>query len=323
MNLNQLRFASALASTGSFTAAALACAVTQPTLSNAIAQLEDELGQKLFVRTTRKVSLTAFGAHVLPDIERVLSAQRALVQHSRAYLTPEKPLIRIGTSPLLDGRFLNILIEPFHTRLPDVELVLREMNMADLSRMLDAEQLDFVFGVEEPQKDHRDSTFLYCEPLLYVPQGNKRAVDAKGGMVSFDDIANDTFVMVPDACGLSRTMRGLFRSHRKTLHEYSGEAMSYQVLEQWAELGIGAAMLPRSKLSSEAHNALRIRDRADRDVQIGFEAVWNRTVVKLPHLRTFVTYLREVVPVLAQGVAPSFPAHAQKGRKVKVERSQT
>src|SRR5688500_8371818 len=144
MNLSQLRFASALASTGSFTAAASACAVTQPTLSNAIAQLENELGQRLFGRTTRKVSLTAFGAHVLPDIERVLSAQRALVQNAQAYLKPEKPLIRIGTSPLLDGRFLNILIEPFRTRSPDVELVLREMNMADLSRMLDTEQLDFV-----------------------------------------------------------------------------------------------------------------------------------------------------------------------------------
>ena len=138
MNLNQLRFACVLASTGSFTAAASACAVTQPTLSNAIAQLEEELGQKLFVRTTRKVSLTAFGAHILPDIQGVLSAQHALVQNAQAYLSPQKRLIRIGTSPLLDGRFLDILIEPFRTKYPAVELVLREMNMADLSSMLDA-----------------------------------------------------------------------------------------------------------------------------------------------------------------------------------------
>lgn len=301
MNLNQLRFAGALASTGSFTAAASACAVTQPTLSNAIAQLEDELGQKLFVRTTRKVSLTAFGAHLLPDIERVLGAQHALVQRAQAFLKPQKRLVRIGTSPLLDGRFLNLLIEPFRARSPDIELVLREMNMTDLSRMLAAEQLDFVFGVEEPQKDHRDSALLYREPLFYVPKGERPAA-ARGGAVSFADIANETFVMVPDACGLSRAIRGLFRRHRRTLNEYSGEAMSYQVLEQWAGLGIGAAILPQSKLSAGARGALRIRDKSGNGVLLGFAAVWNRNSTKLPHLAEFATYLREIVPAVASGL---------------------
>lgn len=302
MNLNQLRFVSAVASTGSFTAAASACAVTQPTLSNGIAQLEEELGQKLFVRTTRKVSLTAFGAHVLPDVERVLSAQRALIQSAQEFIAPQKRHIRIGTTPLLDGRFLNLLIEPFCSKSPDVELVLREMNMADLGRMLDAEQLDFVFGVEEPLKEQRESTFLYREPLLYVPKGDGRSTGEHGGTISFDEIASETFVMVPDACGLSRTIRGLFRSHRRTLHEYSGEAMSYQVLEQWASLGIGAAILPRSKVSADARNALRIKDRSGESVLLGFEAVWNRSSMRLPHLAEFIGYLRGVVPAVAEGL---------------------
>lgn len=308
MNLNQLRFACVLASTGSFTAAASACAVTQPTLSNAIAQLEEELGQKLFVRTTRKVSLTAFGAHILPDIQGVLSAQHALVQNAQAYLSPQKRLIRIGTSPLLDGRFLDILIEPFRTKYPAVELVLREMNMADLSSMLDAEQLDFVFGVEEPQKEHRDSTLLYREPLLYVPKGERQSAGSAGGTVSFDDIANETFVLVPDACGLTRTTRRLFRSHRRTLNEYSGQAMGYQVLEQWARLGIGAAILPRSKLSTEARNVSQIKNKSGDDVLLGFEAIWNKSSQKFPHLAEFILYLQNVVPTVAKGLAiPSTP----------------
>jgi LysR family transcriptional regulator, hydrogen peroxide-inducible genes activator len=313
MNLSQLRFASALASNGSFTAAAAACAVTQPTLSNAIAQLEEELGQKLFLRTTRRVSLTAFGSHVLPDIERVLGAQRALVQRAQAFLKPQKPLIRIGTSPLLDGRFLNVLFEPFRAKWPEIELVLREMNMADLNRMLDAEQLDFVFGVEEPKRDQRASAYLYREPLFYLPPDGRRIVSTQGNSVSFDDIASDMFVMVPDGCGLSRTVRGLFRSHRRELHEYSGEAMSYQVLEQWAGLGIGAAILPRSKLSANARTALRLKDRSGEEVLLGFEAVWSRNAIKLPHLAEFANYLREVVPVVATGLAE--PATSRVRRK--------
>lgn len=305
MNLNQLRFACAVAATRSFTEAASLCAVTQPTLSNAVSQLEEELGQKLFVRTTRKVSLTAFGEHLLPDIERVIHAQQALIQRAQAFLTPEKCLIRIGISPLLDVRFLNLLIEPFRSKHPEMEFVFREMNMADLSRMLDMEQTDFLFGVAEDQKEQRESAFLYREPLLYLPRDDGHSASGLRDVVSFEEIADDMFVMVPDACGLTRTVRALFRSHRRSLRQYSGEAMSYQVLEQWAALGIGAAILPQSKISTGAERAVRIRDRTGNDVVLNFEAVWNRSSTKLPHLADFARYIRTVLPALAEGMAPS------------------
>ena len=62
MNFQQLRFVISVVDTGSFTRAADLCCVTQPALSNAINQLEDELGAKLLDRTTRSVSVTDFGA---------------------------------------------------------------------------------------------------------------------------------------------------------------------------------------------------------------------------------------------------------------------
>lgn len=65
MNLSQLRYVKAVAETGSFTQAAEQCYVTQPTLSNGIAQLEQEFEERIFVRTTRIVSLTPFGEHIL------------------------------------------------------------------------------------------------------------------------------------------------------------------------------------------------------------------------------------------------------------------
>ena len=62
MNLGQLRFAKAAAEERSFSKAAEKCNVTQPTLSNGIALLEEEVGGRLFARTTRRVDLTPFGA---------------------------------------------------------------------------------------------------------------------------------------------------------------------------------------------------------------------------------------------------------------------
>lgn len=85
MNLTQLRYVKALAETCSFTLAAEQCHVTQPTLSNSIAQLEQELEERLFRRTTRTVSLTPFGQHMLPFIDKVLDAQDEFLRETKIF----------------------------------------------------------------------------------------------------------------------------------------------------------------------------------------------------------------------------------------------
>jgi DNA-binding transcriptional LysR family regulator len=303
MNLSQLRFANALASTGSFTAAAAECFVTQPTLSNGIAQLESELGERLFVRTTRKVALTPFGVHLLPCIAEVLRAQATLALQARAFLKPEKRLIRIGTSPLISAHLLGLMIEPFTRQNPDVDIVLREMNIADLYRMLNDAQLDFVFGIANVHKGGPWlRTHLYREALFFVPRGFEWPGKPGARSVALKDIAEETYVMVPDACGLARATRALFRSHRRKLHEYSGEAMSYQVLEQWAGLGIGAAIMPRSKLSVQAKTAMPIIDKAGQQATLSFEASWTRGSDAAEPLQAFARHLRDVVPALLRGL---------------------
>ncbi len=304
MNLSQLRFASAVASTGSFTAAAAQCCVTQPTLSNGIAQLENELGERLFVRTTRHVALTPFGVHVLPYINEVLSAQTCLVHQAQVFLSPHKRLIRIGTSPLVSSSLLGLMIEPFRLRNADVEVVLREMNLTDLYRMLDDGLLDFVFGVANVNKGPWTTTFLYEEPLRFIPRGTVQTHGPRGPSVQIKDIADEIFVMVPDACGLSRATRALFRSQRRKLHEYSGEAMSYQVLQEWALLGIGCAIVPSSKVVASARASFPIADKSGREVTLSFEASWSKNGTQAPHLLEFADHLREVVPGIMAGLEP-------------------
>ena len=302
MNLSHLRFADALAASGSFTAAAAACFVTQPTLSNGIAQLEDELGERLFVRTTRKVALTPFGAHLLPCIAEVLRAQAALTLQARAFLKPERRLIRIGVSPLINPHLLGLILDPFRRQHAEVDVVLREMNLADLHRMLDDGQLDFVFGVAGVYRKPWATAPLYRETLLFVPRGPESVGKPGARSVALKDIADETYVMVPDACGLARATRALFRTHRRTLHEYQGEAMSYQVLEQWAGLGIGAAIMPKSKLSVQAKRALPIVDKAGQEVTLDFEASWKRGADDAGAVRIFAKHLREVVPAIVKGL---------------------
>ncbi len=194
------------------------------------------------------------------------------------------------------------MVEPFRRQHPGVDVVLREMNMADLNRMLDGGLLDFVFGVVQAQKAALASTFLYSEPLLYVPRGGQVVAKRGAQSVRLKDIADETYVMVPDACGLSLATRAVFRSQRRKLHAYSGEAMSYQVLAEWAALGIGAAILPQSKLQDSERTGFCITDKADQEIRIDFEAVWSRSRTQAAHVLQFSEHLRKTVPALVKGL---------------------
>jgi DNA-binding transcriptional LysR family regulator len=249
------------------------------------------------------VALTAFGRHMVPYIDEALRAQAGVLQQSRAFHSPGKRLIRIGTSPLLNARLLAPMIEPFTRLQPDVDVVLREMNMDDLYRMLGTGMLDFVFGVAGVGTGKWRATFLYEEPLRFIPRGAAWRSGKRPSTVRLKDIADEMFVMVPDACGLARATRNLFRSHRRKLLEYSGAAMSYQVLEEWAALGVGAAILPLSKLATTAHESFSITDKSGREVTIAFEAAWPRTNASAPYLKEFANHLSTMVPKLIAGAA--------------------
>jgi DNA-binding transcriptional LysR family regulator len=301
MNFRQLRYVRALAETKSFVRAAEQCGVTQPTLSNGVAQLEDELGQKLFNRTTRLVRLTDFGRHVLPGLLDVLNAQVAFVAMARAFAHPTRRLIRFGISPLVNISLIKLVIEPL---LRDhIEVVFREMNLSDMYQSLSDGQLEFVVGPVSEQASKsgkRHHLMLYSEPLCFVPRAGAATADSRSQKISIKAIATETFVMVPDACGLANVTRQLFKQHKIKPKEYSGEAMSYSVLQEWAALGIGAAILPRSKTEPGVARSLSIEDTRGRPAMISYQVSWQRSDV--PEVRTFASDLVRKAPSILAGL---------------------
>ena len=85
MEMNQLRYVVAAARTGNFSRAAEQCRVSQPSLSQQIQKLEDELGERLFDRMKRQTKLTSHGEAFLPRAVRILEeAETAIREASEA-----------------------------------------------------------------------------------------------------------------------------------------------------------------------------------------------------------------------------------------------
>ncbi len=300
MNLSQLQYAKAVAETNSFSRAAEICFVTQPTLSNAISQLEEELGGKLFARTTRKVDLTDFGRFLIPYLDNVLSAHSNLVNQAKSYQKTEQTMVRLGLSPLINTNLLSSIIEPFNEKHPDLTFILAEMNLVDLETHLNDEKLDFIFVPNSSQESKLSSLPFYKEDLLYIEKKQKKV--SVSPTLTIEDIANETFLMVPNECGLAILTREIFASENLDLKEYSGKALSYQMLEAWAMLGIGTTLLPKSKISSHEVNAKLVNNKDGIPLSIGFEIKWNDKTVRNSNLKEFIKHFRNIVPVLVEGI---------------------
>ncbi|WP_237719963.1 LysR family transcriptional regulator [Streptomyces xiaopingdaonensis] len=269
MNLEGLRYAQAVAETKSFSAAARAYGVTQPALSNGIAKLEERLGEKLFDRSPRGVTQTAFGFRVLPLIERALEGFDAVAAEARRLTEVGEQKIRMGLSPLIGSRLVARAFSTVQDLPAPRDLVLREANMQKLREDLIAGQLDVILipaVAAMPRFEHR---VVDVEPMAVVSPGT-----AESTPLELEEAGEECFILVPDTCGLTTFTTQLFEAREMPLRTYPGEAASYQVLEDWSKLGLGSAMLPHSKLSSPDAPHRPLLDEG-REVQISFEAVWS------------------------------------------------
>ena len=299
LNLSQLRFVRAVADAGTFTGGAARCYVTQSTLSTAIAHLEKELGERLFMRTTRSVSLTPFGHKLLPLIDDVLRAQDALVDAADSFLDPQSQLARVGVCPLVEASRLERILAPYRKANRNVRIVLDQMGGGQARVALEEGQLDFVLGPVYPGRRSKvERARLYDDPLVYLRAGEAPGA-SDGSPVSLADIAGDVFLLVHDACGLTRVTRQLFASRRLPLREYEGQGVSYQVLEEWTRVGVGSAILPESKLSAPGLGHPLVLGNGHR-ATIRFEAVWMPSTAPAPHLQALTQHLKSAGSALAQ-----------------------
>lgn len=297
LTLVQLRCTSLVAKHGSFSEAARRCGMSQPSVSASVSELEAALGAPLFRRTTRRVELTAFGRALLPRITEILVETDNLAREARAALDPDKKLLRIAFSPLIDSRRLSALIEPFRRARPDVEVIFKECDVAGLETRLDEEQIDMACGLHLGDRPSRGSCFLYSEGLRFLPSGG--IAMSPTGPIELRDVAGETFVLTAGNCGLAPATRALFDNVGIPLNEYPGQAMTYAALEEWADLGIGAALLPESRIRGDARRfpALAVDGRP---VQLRYEALWLRTSSAKPHLKACFQFLRRVSRMLAR-----------------------
>ncbi len=197
MELRHLRYFVAVAEELNFRRAAERLRVAQPALSSQIKNLEQELGVKLFARTTRSVQLTPTGQVFLGEARGILTATNHAEQLVRKAELGLVGTLRLGVITPATGPLLARVLRHFHQKFPGVQLSLSALTTTEQLKRLRAGELDA--GLLRPPVVSPDFETRFVEQapqMLALPAGHRLAKKRK---LEWMDFNGEGLVMIhPD-----------------------------------------------------------------------------------------------------------------------------
>jgi DNA-binding transcriptional LysR family regulator len=248
VNLRHLRYFVALARERHYGRAAAACHVTQPTLSEAIRQLEAELGVPLVERgAARFRGLTGEGDRALGWMQRMLADEEALIQDLKSLKDGLSGTLRFGVIPAAMP-VTPFIVTPFTTRYPGVTVELRSMSSIEIQRGLDAFELEvgLTYLENEPLAGTRPLPLYRETYVLLVPAGSPFGGRAA---VSWRDAARQRLCLLSRDMQNRRIIDRLFWEGGAEPPRAAMEANSFMALCAHVRQGPWCSIVPSSFLA--------------------------------------------------------------------------
>jgi len=247
MPLTEHKYVVALAQERHFGRAAHKCFVTQPTLSLALAKLEDELGVKLFERNKSEVLLTSRGGAVVEQARRVLDEAGRLLDIARGGQDQLAGALRLGVIPTIGPYLLPDLVPILRRRAPGMPLVIEENLTGNLAPMLREGELDIVIVALPFSVPGVKTLAAYEEPFsVVVPEGH-RWQSRKA--VKPSELAEENLLVLNNGhCFRDQVLEACPGQSNTALPE--GRAgSSLETIRNMVASGLGVSVLPASALT--------------------------------------------------------------------------
>jgi DNA-binding transcriptional LysR family regulator len=175
MDIHHIRYFLAVCETRNFTRAAEKCNVTQPALSRAIQQLEDEVGGLLFRRERNLTHITDLGNLLRPRFQQVLDELTGVKKEASMFLCLNEAHLTVGVMCTIGPRRFTGLLTDFNMRHKGIQLQLVEGIPAKLSELLEQGAIDVaLMSTAEKFPERFDVTPLFRERfMLAFPPGHR------------------------------------------------------------------------------------------------------------------------------------------------------
>ena len=200
--IQQLEYFLAVARAKSFSRAAEELAISQPTLSRAVLKLEEAIGEPLFERKPREVTLTDLGELFFDRAERiVVQLDDLLLEISDA---GQKGRIRVAVIPTIAPYLLPNLLDRFAKEYPNVSVVIQEDTTNNILTMCKHGEVDLAILALPINVKYMEVELLFEEELLIVmPKGHRLEKKSK---IKLSDVQQFPFLMLGQAHCLSENI---------------------------------------------------------------------------------------------------------------------
>jgi DNA-binding transcriptional LysR family regulator len=243
-----------VAKTLSFSEAAGSLFISQSAVSQSIKVLETNLGQTLFIRSTKKVALTKEGEllfkHIEPAINLISRGENQLLE---AAALGESQL-RLGASDTICRYYLVPFLEDFHRKYPEIHIKVTNGTSFQCAKMLESNEVDIVV-TNSPNSALVNS--MYIEPILEFQDvfiGNADFFKLKEEPYTLEALLEFPILMLTKHSTTSEFLHNLFLQHSLDLVP-AIELSSNDLLIDLAKIGLGIAFIPDFCLK-DAHSKL-------------------------------------------------------------------
>jgi len=251
MELQQLKYFCAIADTGSFTRAAQQTHVSQPSLSQQIRKLEDELGARLIDRLGRTVQLTELGKSFLPRARAVLrdleAARSDVVERKTSISGP----IAVGVIPTIAPYFLPPILATFSRNYPEARVTVVEEITPLLLERIRAGTMDVaIVALPVPARAHDFQSFPLRVEKLFAVLPKQHSL-AKRRAVSLGELQDDPFVLLRDGHCFRETAFAACKRARLS-PKIVFESGQFSSILSMVSAGLGVSIVPAMAVEKRA-----------------------------------------------------------------------
>ena len=242
MDLELYRVFAAIAKASSISGAARSLFISQPAVSQALSQLEGELGVRLFDRNSRGVAITPEGEALLPYVTTALSQLASGEERLRQLKQFEGGVVRIGASDTVCSSYLLDIFERFSALYPEVTLRVTNRTSQGTLSLLRSGQVDVGFiNLPLAAPDMEVTPCLTVHDCFVAGQ---RFFSLAGQPLTPEALSRLPLLMLEEASVSRRSVDKHFARLGVTLRPQI-ELSSLDLLAQFARIGLGVACVIR------------------------------------------------------------------------------
>ena len=289
MELRHLRVLVEVARQGGFSAAARVLFSSQPTVSKAVRQLEEELGEELFIRLGDGVRLTEAGELVRVRAEAMLAEREHLLAELAGLRGLYTGRLCLGLPLFGSARLFAPLFAAFRSRYPGVEIELLEQGSARLEEAVLAGQVELAVSLL-PVAEAFEWQPVRDDPLMALLWPGHPLWDRR--VVGLADLASSPFILFEHGFALNARIERACRE-RGFGPQVSARSSQMDFIVALVAAGLGVALLPRIMTEDRPLEPVRAVLLDEPDLRWRAALVWRRGARLSPPARAWLGLTRE------------------------------